>query len=158
MLNKIKIKNKKGQIGEQIEDLFSLLVIILLLAILFLFALLLYDHGLKLRNEKVAERVLNDKTELLLNSIMLEKQDNNIIFSDKIRLRDENAEKRLEEKRNLIKNQVSGHLGYYLDIIYINAKKECEKAPERATRKSCFFIPNDPIAIKMTSVWGYMTM
>ncbi len=156
MLNKFFRKGKKAQVGEILEDIFSLLVIALLLVVLFLVAMLLQKHGLTLKSEQVSSRILNDKAELMLNSIMREKQGDNKIFSDQIRIRDENAKKALDQKINLIKNQVENY-GFHLDVIYNNANEECAKTPERLTKNSCFFIPNNPIAIKMISVWGYKT-
>jgi hypothetical protein len=157
-INGIKMLNKKGQIGEQTEDVFSFIIIVLLLAILFLVTVVLHRNGLALNNEEVTDRILNDKTELMLNSIMREKQSDNTIFSDKIRLRDEDSMRRIDQKETIISNQVPGHLGFYLDLVYNNAEQECKKAPERMTKKSCFFIPGKPIGVKMISVWGYLTM
>jgi len=175
MLNKIKIKNKnqqifnlqkkeffsknhKGQIGEMIEDVFSLLVVILLLAVLFFVAILFFNRGLTLKSETVTNRILNDKTDSMLNSIMRERQGENIIFSDEIRARDEYAKERLDQEIKKIKDQTGGTYGYYLYVIYHNAEEECAKTPEKATKTSCFFISNNPIAIKLTSVWGRKLM
>ena len=148
--------NKKGQIGEQVEDIFSFLIVILLLAILFLIAIVFYKNGLTLQSGSVSERVINDKTGMMLNSIMREDQGNGLIFSDKIRTRDQDAKSEMDQKRVEVGTRIPGLYGFSMDSVYIDAVQECEKTPEDLTKTSCFFIPSEePIAIKMTSIWGY---
>jgi hypothetical protein len=154
--------NKKGQIGEVIEDFPAFILIILMLVLIILFTAILHGSNVNARQEKIDKKVIQDKMEIMLNSLLQEKQENGLTFSDLIRNNTKGIKERLQKEVEKVCDEsrdTRNVYGCYADIYYENAIQECKKNSEKLSENFCIFIPDDKIiAIKVDTVWGVNLM
>ena len=155
-------KNRKGQMGEQLEDIVSFLVVGLGIIILFLWVLVFYKHGAETRTDLIYGRVINDKFSIAVNSLMREHTNEEKTFSDLFREENETVTNTVaKELRNCdFNNLCAGSASSRANdvFIYHNSVEECKKLRESiaeghtidlSSRSMCFFVPGkEALAIK----------
>jgi hypothetical protein len=160
-MKKLKIKrNRRGQVGEVIEDFPAFVVIALMLLILVVFTVLMYKGETKARQQKIDEKTIQDQMEIMLNSLMQEKQDSGKNFADLVRSKDPRAMTRLNqeiERIYAVYNQRGGikvNVGGSVNIYYADVFNECLKT-DKFGKNTCFYIPgNELILIKVITFYG----
>lgn len=133
-------KSKKAQIGEIIEDVPSFMVIAFILILLILFSLLFFKSGDKVRGEKIQSSVLYDRLNFMLNALMKEKE-NEMQFSDRLRLQVQGTKDRLQQEINLICSSESKKCSS--EIFYQDASENCKIEEKNKENQFCFFIPGE---------------
>jgi hypothetical protein len=152
---KIKCLNKKASIGEAIQDLSAFLLVFFILILLIIFSAVFHKELGKSIESKIDEKILHDQINSYVLTALMEKQDD-LSLSELIRNKDSTAKEKLEKGVQEICDEEARSYGCHVSIIYKDAIMECQKKPEKATQYFCFFIPaQEPIAIKIITVWGY---
>ena len=153
------IKDKRAQVGEVIEDFPAFVVIALMLLILVIFTVLIYKGETKAAQIKIDKKIIQDKMQIMLNSLMQEKV-NELTFADLIRNKNASVTERLNKeiwRIYEVHNQRGGirvTVGGNVKVYYTNALNECKKI-DSFGKNVCFFIPGDElILIKVITFYG----
>ncbi len=153
-------KNRKGQVGEVIEDFPAFIVIALMLLILIILTVVLYTGEVKARQLKIDEKIILDKMRVMLNSLMQEKQDSGGTFADMIRSKDPKVQERLNKEMWMIYEAYNNRhfpvstYGGNVKIYYTDTINECDKI-DSFGKNTCVFIPGqEPILVKVITFYS----
>jgi hypothetical protein len=153
-------RNRKGQVGEVIEDFPAFIVIALILLIMIILTVALYAGEVKARQLKIDEKIILDRIRIMLNSLMQEKQVDGETFTDLVRNKDPRAQERLNKEMWAIyddynrKHGLVSNYGGNIKIYYSDALNECKKV-DSFGKNICVFIPgNEMILIKSITFYS----
>lgn len=147
MLIKKKKMNKKGQIGESIQDLFGALIIIVLLIVFFVFSRTLW-HGSMVNIKKISiEQASHNQEHISLNSwlqsyttINYESKEQTITIMELVKLSKINSSYSI-----ILEQKAKEAFGNNYKIELVTLEKLMEK--ERESSETFFYIPSNETII-----------